>query len=252
MVQDGDGGAGGAGGNDKKLPYMRYLVSTFGAPFQPQSMPSMQIKIAEGFMDESKCFHTFFITHVAKRVTQVPIAIKRYNQTAVEKMSLAVNGNGSNCIVIFPGKTSYKDNRLYGKISEAATVKNSTYWTWKSPIDAPGSEAEMVGITVRIDDKQVIEELEDELAMVTVENKRVREKLEVELAKVKDGEKKACDELVKVKDNNKRARDELEAELAAVKTENTRACEENQRLRGELEESQNLHGGLKQMRFCCG
>jgi hypothetical protein len=55
-----------------------------------------------------------------------------------------------------------------------------------------------------------------------------------------------------VRDGNKKARDELAAELAKVRGELAVANEENQRLRGELEESQNLHGGLKQMRFCCG
>ena len=211
---------------------MRFLVSTRGKPFQPQIMPSMSIKTAEGFADESNCFHTMIITSIAKRVSQIPAAIQRYNRTTVEKMSLAVDANGLERIVIFPGKTSYKDNKIYKKISEANAMGNSTYWSWKAPVVVPGSEEEQM--VMQVDDKQIREELEDELVMVNAENKRVRENLEAELAKVK------------------RARLELEAELAAVKTENTRACEENQRLRGELEESQNLHGGLKQMRFCCG
>jgi hypothetical protein len=244
MVQDGDGGAGGAGDSKlNKLVYTRFLVSTSGGPFKPHNMPSMNIKTAEGFMDESNCFYTFFTTAVAKRVPQVRVAIDRYNCTAAKKISLAVDAEGSDFVVIFPGKTNYRDNKSYKKIAMAKFLNNPSYWTWHAHGDLPEFEEEP--FVVKIDENQVREELEDELVMVKAENKKVCEMLEAELAKVKD--------------NNKRARDELEAELAKVceelamtKAENTRMCEEDQRLRGELEESQNLHGGLKQMRFCCG
>jgi hypothetical protein len=241
MVQDGDGGAGG-GSKVNKLVYTRFLVSTRGGAFQPQNMPSMNIKTAEGFTDESNCFYTFFTTAVAKRVPQISIAIDRYNRTAAKKISLAVDVEGSDCVVIFPGKTNYKDDKTYKKIAMAKTLNNPSYWTWPSHVDMPEFEEEQ--IVVQIDEKQVREELEDELVMVEAENKEAREKLEAELAKVKA-------ELAKVKAESKRTREEFEAELAAVKTENTRACEENQRLRGELDDH-NLYGGLKQTRFCCG
>jgi hypothetical protein len=249
MVQDGDGGAGG-GSKVNKLVYTRFLVLTGGGPFQPSNMPSMNIKTAEGCMDESNCFYTFFTTAVVKRVPQISIAIDRYNRTTAKKISLAVNAEGSDYVVIFPGKTNYRDNKTYKKIAMAKTSNNSTYWTWQAHVGM--SEVEEEQMMVQFDDKQVCEELEDELVMVKAENKEAREKLEAELAKVKDGNKRVRDELAMVRDGNKKARDELAAELAKVQGELAVANEENQRLRGELEESQNLHGGLKQMRFCCG
>jgi hypothetical protein len=238
MVHDGDGGAGGAGGNDKRLTYMRFLVLTTGGPFRPQDMPSMSIKTAEGFGDGFNCFCTFFITSVAKRVPQVRIAIKSYNLKSEKKIDLLRGVDGLDCVVIFPGKTNYKDNKFYKKISEAKAAGSATYWVWSSTyLNVPIPEIEVV-VSQPADDKTVCEELEDELAMVKAENKEAYENLEAELAKVKS--------------DNKRVRDELEAELVIVREKLALADEENQRLRGELEESQNIHGGLKQMRFCCG
>jgi hypothetical protein len=216
MVHDGDGGAGGAGESKLyRLVYTRFLVVTSGGPFRPSNMPLMNIKTAEGFMVESNCFYTFFTTCVAKRVHQIRIAIDRYNRTAAEKINLAVDVDGSDYVIIFPGRTSHKDNGMYKKIAMAKTLNNPSYWTWSAHVGMPEFEEEQT--VVQIDEKQVREELEDELAMVNVETKRIREELEAELA------------------DSKRARVELEAQLATVNLEN-----------------HNLRDKMEKIRFYCG
>ena len=110
---------------------MRYLVSTHGAPIIPERMPSLSIKSAEGFMDGNKRYHTLIITHVAKRVSQIRTAVDKFNQSTDKRMNLVTDEDGLDMIVVFPGKTNYRENALYKQIAIAKTTSNPTYWSWQ-------------------------------------------------------------------------------------------------------------------------
>ena len=111
---------------------MRFLVSTHGAPILPERMPSLSIKSAEGFMDVNKQYHTMIITHVAKRVSQIRTDVDKFNQSTDKRMNLVVDDDGLDMIVIFPGKTNYRENAVYKQIAIAKTMGNPTYWSWSA------------------------------------------------------------------------------------------------------------------------
>jgi regulator of replication initiation timing len=57
--------------------------------------------------------------------------VDKFNQSTDKRMNLVTDEDGLDMIVIFPGKTNYRENALYKQIAIAKTTSNPSYWSWQ-------------------------------------------------------------------------------------------------------------------------